>query len=131
MTQAPRGQDKGGPSPLSRMNGESQLCGLVLRTGGADERGTGAMGTDGAPLPVEGVGDQPPDVGRGAVVTTTGRALRTASFAKRSRWLTVPRGTPRPAMPGVIVSRRGGAATGFTVRPRPTITVARDRTGGV
>ena len=52
----------------------------MLRTGGEDECGAGAMGT-GAELTVEGIVGQAAEVGGGAVVTSTGRALLTLSLA--------------------------------------------------
>src|SRR6266478_1682266 len=67
---------------------------------------------------------------RGSVLTSTGRAFLVTSRAKRSRLRTVPRGTPKPAEPGVIVSRCGSPDAGFTVRPLPTMTHPRARTGG-
>jgi hypothetical protein len=67
---------------------------------------------------------------RGSVLTSIARSCLLTSRATRSRLRTVPRGTPRPAEPGVIVSRCVNPAVGFTVRPRPSMTVARPRTGG-
>src|ERR1700676_1659918 len=72
-----------------------------------------------APKPVVGA---VVDAG-GAVATTTGREVRSIVFATRSRWRTDPRGTPKPAEPGLMVRRRGAPAAGFAASPRPTITV--------
>ena len=59
----------------------------------------------------------------GAVATTTGREVRSIVFATRSRWRTDPRGTPKPAEPGLMVKRRGAPTAGFAASPCPTITV--------
>lgn len=59
----------------------------------------------------------------GAVLATTGREVRSMVFATRSRLRTDPRGTPKPAEPGLMVRRRGAPTTGFAARPSPTITV--------
>src|SRR3982074_1858294 len=59
----------------------------------------------------------------GAVATTTGREVRSIVFARRSRWRTDPRGTPKPAEPGLMVRRLGAPAPGFAARPSPTIPV--------
>lgn len=67
----------------------------------------------------------------GAVATTTGREVCVIVFERRSRWRTDPRGTPKPAEPGLMVRRRGAPDGGFTVRPCPTMTVNRPRTGGL
>jgi hypothetical protein len=65
-----------------------------------------------------------------SVDTVTARLFLLTSREARSRFLTTPRGTPKPADPGVITMRRGTPSGGFTVNPRPTSTVARPRTGG-
>src|ERR1700716_1417188 len=107
--------------------------------GGAERRGAPPMGAipgEGPPL-IEGEGEsegepglvpKPPVVGAvvetgGAVATTTGREVRSIVFARRSRWRTDPRGTPKPAEPGLMVRRLGAPAPGFAARPSPTITV--------
>src|SRR6266550_5185261 len=137
-------------SPSSRRNCRVQ-CGLVLRTGGADGvRGEADGGVirgldtrDGAPL---GEGGRVPELAefkfrvvdrlggairpRGSAETSTGRLFLLISRAKRTRLRTVPRGTPKPAEPGVIVSRCRTPDGGFIVRPRPSMTVPRPRTGG-
>src|ERR1700686_4269486 len=59
----------------------------------------------------------------GAVATTTGREVRSIVFARGWRWRPDPRGTPKPAEPGLMVRRRGAPAAGFAARPSPTITV--------
>ena len=65
-----------------------------------------------------------------SVLTSTGRSFLFTSRANRSRFRIVPRGTPKPAEPGSIFTRCTGPVTGLLVRPRPTITVVRVRTGG-
>jgi hypothetical protein len=65
-----------------------------------------------------------------SVLTTTGRSFLLDSRATRSKLRTDPRGTPSPAESRLIVSRLGAPTGGFAARPRPTMTVCRDRTGG-
>src|ERR1035441_4237426 len=67
----------------------------------------------------------------GVVATTTGRDVCVMVFATRSRWRTDPRGTPKPAEPGLMVRRCGAPMAGFAVRPSPTSTVRCPLTGGV
>jgi len=102
------------------------------RDGGADDLCGAAMGAIPVELPpldnvdVELV-PKPLGIGvveiGGAVATTTGREVRSIVFATRSRWRTDPRGTPKPAEPGLMVKRRGAPTAGFAASPCPTITV--------
>ncbi len=65
----------------------------------------------------------------GSVFTVTGCSLL-VSRATRSRFRIDPRCMPKPAEPGVMVTRFGGPATGLTTSPFPTITVVCVRIGG-
>ena len=144
-------QKEGAPIVALVQEKLTRQCGLLLRAGGADGiRGKAAGGAvrgvetcDGGLAEEGGRATEPTEfkrpfvdrlggaiLPRGSVLTSTGRAFLLTSRAKRSRLRTVPRGTPKPAEPGVIVTRCGNPDAGFTVRPLPTMTVPRPRTGG-
>src|ERR1700723_2026148 len=72
-----------------------------------------------APKPVSGARAGGGGSGR-TVDATIGREVRSMVFARRSRWFTDPRGTPKPAEPGRMVRRGGAPSAGLAARPRPT-----------
>src|SRR5215469_9609018 len=71
------------------------------------------------------------DLTSASVLTCTGRGLLELTCrATWSKFCTAPRGTPKPAEPGVIFSDFGMPEPENAVRPRPTMTVLWPLVGG-
>src|SRR5437762_7928285 len=103
-------------------------CGAETIGGGLDDEDVRDEAEGELAAPVDRLGGA--ILPRASVLTSTARSFLLTSRSTRSRLRTVPRGMPNPADPGVMVTRCATPAGGLTVSPRPSITVARPRTGG-
>jgi len=117
-----RREKRGGRSPAAfSAIAHSYLCGPEWPDVDGGMAGLDDLG-DAASDPPESAGAKPLFSAGGRIETTTGCGSRSIDFAMWLRWFTEPRGTPKPAEPGLIVSLPDAMA-GMAVRPLPTKTV--------